>query len=57
LPDGIGVAVVGVQEGIVMYQEIFIMVVITGAVSIVALISMRIVGKKKRRTKLIRNFR
>ena len=40
-----------------MYQDIFIMVVITGAVSIVALVSMRIVGKKKRRTKLIRNYR
>ena len=40
-----------------MYQEIFIMVVITGAVSIAALVSMRIVGKKKRRTKLIRSYR
>lgn len=40
-----------------MYQEILIMVVITGAVSIAALVSMRIVGKKKRRAKLIRNYR
>jgi len=40
-----------------MYQDIFIMVVITGAVSIGALVSMRIAGKKKRRTKLIRNYR
>jgi hypothetical protein len=40
-----------------MYLDIFIMVVITGAVSIGALVSMRIVGKKKRRTKLIRNYR
>lgn len=49
--------VIGVQERIVMYQDIFIMVVITGAVSIGALVSMRIAGKKKRRTKLIRNYR
>ena len=40
-----------------MYQDVFIMVVITGAVSIVALVIMRIVGKKKRRTNLMRNFR
>jgi hypothetical protein len=57
LLDGIGVALVGVQEGIVMYQDIFIMVVITGAVSIGALVSMRIIGRKKRRTNLIREFR
>ncbi len=40
-----------------MYQEIFIMVVITGAVSIVALVIMRIIGKKKRRTRLVRSYR
>jgi len=40
-----------------MYQDIFIMVVITGAVSIVALVSMRIIGKKKRRAKLVRDYR
>jgi hypothetical protein len=40
-----------------MYQDIFIMAVITGAVSIGALVSMRIVGKKKRRAKLNRNYR
>jgi hypothetical protein len=40
-----------------MYQDIFIMVVISGAVSIAALLSMRIVGKKKRRVKLMRDFR
>ena len=40
-----------------MYHDIFIMVVITGAVSIGALVSMRIIGKKKRRAKLIRNYR
>ena len=40
-----------------MYQDIFTMVVIAGAVSIAALVSMRIIGKKKRRTKLVRNYR
>ncbi len=33
------------------------MVVITGAVSIVALVIMRIIGKKKRRTRLVRSYR
>jgi len=47
----------GLRERMIMYQEIFIMVVITGAVSIVALLSMRIVGKKKRRAKLVRSYR
>ena len=48
---------VSMREGIVMYQDIFIMVVIGGTVSIGALLSMRIIGKKKRRAKLIRNYR
>ena len=40
-----------------MYQDIIIMVVIGGTVSIGALLSMRIIGKKKRRAKLIRSYR
>jgi len=40
-----------------MYHDVLIMVLIAGTVSIGALVSMRIVGKKKRRTKLIRTYR
>ena len=40
-----------------MYHDIFIMALIAGGVSIAALVSMRIIGKKKRRAKLIRSYR
>ena len=40
-----------------MYQDIFIMALIAGGVSIGALVSMRIMGKKKRRAKLVRDYR
>lgn len=40
-----------------MYQDFFVTALIAGAVSIGALVSMRIMGKKKRRARLIRNFR
>jgi len=40
-----------------MYQDVLIMALIVGTVAIGALVSMRIVGKKKRRTKLVRDYR
>ena len=40
-----------------MYQDIFIMALIGGTVSIGALVSMRIMVKKKRRAKLVRDYR
>ncbi len=40
-----------------MYHDLFIMFLITATVSAGALVAMLVVGKKKRRNKLMRNFR